>query len=149
MSKGSWKLRGLAAEAAEAVRTSSSLRMAARKIGVSPSTLTRAVKAGRLPAPGRPRRDPAVTPPVPPAAGSAFAEWAHATYTFTHAEGELVDLAQTALDLARDTALPAAVRLTAMAQYRACLRDLKLPDEDDDAKAQTAPRPRRWGPAIA
>jgi transposase-like protein len=141
MSKGSWKLRGLAAEAAEAVRTSSSLRMAARKIGVSPSTLTRAVKAGRLPAPGRPRRDPAVTPPAPPADASSFSEWAAQTFDLTPAEAELVDLAQEALTLARDLSLAPPVRLAAMTQFRACLKDLQFPEGPNEVQEPRRPRP--------
>jgi hypothetical protein len=148
VSKTSWKLRTMRLEAAEALQTSPSIGAAARKLGVHTSTLSRAIRDGRLPAPGRPRRNPRSTPPTPvefPAGtpadpASSFAEWAHGLYQFSHAESELVDLAQSALDIARDLTLPASVRLQGMTQYRSCLKDLQLPEVPDHAETETAPR---------
>jgi len=45
------------------------------------------------------------------AEGSSFAEWTRRVYVLTRAEDELVGMAQAALDLARDPATPAALRL--------------------------------------
>jgi len=93
---------------------------------VNVSTLSRAIKEERLPAPVRqPREAAAYT-----TEHESFLGWARATYDLSRAEDELAQLAQSALDLARNTETSAAVRLQAMAQYRAALRDLRLPTEE-------------------
>lgn len=131
--KPSWKLRALGAEAAAIVAAAPSLREAARQLGVNVSTISRHVKAGRLPTPGRrpasvdtkgrqPKRDRRGT----------FIEWACSRYEFSRAELEIVVNAQAALDLAGAKSQPAAVRLSAMREYRACLRDLKLPPDVEE-----------------
>jgi len=134
--KQTWRLRGLP-DAAEAVRRAPSLRAAARQLGVAPSTLSRAVKDGRLPAPGRARarQDTAETPTI----YATFAAWARGTYQLTRAEDELIDLAQQALDLSRDPAASATVRLQAAGRYQSILKDLQLPQEDVGHGDATAP----------
>jgi hypothetical protein len=137
--KRTWKLR-TRPDAAAVIAESGSLREAARRLGMNVSTLSRAVKAGRLPAPTRgsgPIRRPAALAPVAPVAPPdeaapprTFQEWALATFELTEAERALVAMAQAARDLAHDPAQPATTQLSAMAQFRACLKDLRLPTED-------------------
>jgi hypothetical protein len=155
--KKTWKLRGMGALAADTVRRAPSLRAAAKELGVNVSTLSRAIKAGTLPAPGaRPaanssvdtsstklssgvtRENPTFTDAK--AAGETFAAWARRTYTLTRAEDELITLAQAALDLANDASQSPTIRLQASARYAAVLRDLKLPTEDANGNTETTRR---------
>jgi hypothetical protein len=140
--KHSWKLRTMTREANEVVRTSRSLRAAAKKLGVHVSTLSRGIKSGRLMTSGPPRH-PAVTGPAPPVDAASFEEWALATFDLTRGERELVVLAQLARDVAGDPAHPMTVRLAASREYRALLAALNLPVEKGDAHhgdVQTFPR---------
>jgi hypothetical protein len=108
--------------------------------------LSRAIKAKRLTAPGREPKQTAISPrtlvqnPVSQESSATFLEWARATYELSRGEDELAQLGQTALDLVRDPQASPAVRLQAMAQFRACLRDLRLPVEMQDGKTESWPR---------
>jgi excisionase family DNA binding protein len=134
LTKRTWKLRSLP-HAAKVLGECGSLREAARQLGVNVSTLSRAIREGRLPAPARgPRRR--ANAPEPGA--QSFRNWAVATYELSPAELELVALAQHALDLAHDPAQKPGVRLAAMAQYRASLRGLNLPEEEPNGALQNA-----------
>ncbi len=119
-------------EANEAIRTSPSLRAAARRLGLNVSTLSRAIKVGTLAGPRRPGVVVTGRAPVrAPGPGQTFEGWAEATFDLTVAELALVKLAQQALDLAADRGQPASVQLAAMAQFRASIKDLRLPVEDE------------------
>jgi transposase-like protein len=128
--KRTWKLRGLP-EAAEAIRTSASLREAARRLGVHVSTLSRAIREGRLPAAApRALKSQAGKKPTSPRRYASFRAWALGTYALSRPEREFVDLAQRALTLARDRRQSPTTQLQAMSAFRAIVKDLKLPAED-------------------
>ena len=59
-----------------------------------------------------------------------------AIFDFSTAEIEVLRLAQGALDVAHDPAASASVRLRAMAEFRAAVRQLQLPDEHHHAHTQ-------------
>jgi len=138
--KQTWKLTaGLAAEAAKALRTTSSISAAARAIGVAPSTLSRAIKEGRLQVAPRPTRAEAAAEPC-----GSFLAWVTTTYELSRHEWELAQLAQQALELARHPDSSPNVRLQAMSQYRAAIKDLRLPVEGV-GYGDTEGYPRRVG----
>jgi hypothetical protein len=143
MAKRPWAMRGRQREIAEAVRTSGSLRKAAAKLGVHVSTVSRLVKAGKVP--GRPGPKPSPSPPASGAEPGSFSEWAHTVYALTEAEAELVALAQLARDIAHDGTQPAAVRIGAAGRFQAIVKQLQLPPEethgDVEATAGRWPRP--------
>lgn len=151
-----------------AARESKSLTELARRLGITRQTAHRWLKEGKLSGFRRQpqlreqvisannlRRDERVTgkdgksyPASPGAAdASSFAEWCASAFDLSHAETEIVDLAQSALGMARDSTLAPAVRLAAAREFRACLRDLNLPLEElekhgyGQAEIHAFPRP--------
>ncbi|HEY0875203.1 MAG TPA: MerR family DNA-binding transcriptional regulator [Vicinamibacterales bacterium] len=139
MHKRTHKLRALRADARQILASSRSIAEASRRLGVNRSTVHRWIEAGKLPRPAGSAKTPTRAGSVPASDGASFAAWARDTFELTRAEHELVGLAQQALDLAHDPTATAATRLQAMAQFRACLRDLRLPTEDEahDGNLQT------------
>ena len=129
MAKQSWKLRSLGADAGEVVRSSPSQRAAAKRLNIHVSTVSRRIASGDWPAPGQAAPHPAPTAESPVADAKSFAAWAREMFVLSRAEREVVDLGQQALDVARDPSVSLSVRLQAMTQFRACLRDLRLPTE--------------------
>ena len=146
MDKASWRLRTMRPAALKALRESGSLRQAAKKLGVAHSSLSRAVRRGQLPAPGRVPRPESAVPPAATDGALSFADWARATFHLSRAEQELVRLGQTALDVAQNPEIPTALRLAAMGQFRATLKDLNLPQYEDvngDIQTSLGSFPRR------
>jgi len=130
-SKASWRLRGRMREVGEVVRASSSLRAAARQLGVNVSTISRLVQAGKVPKPAGPRRREAADSVSEDQAEQGFSEWVRATYVLTPVEEARLDLAQRALDLARTGETPA-VRLAAMREFRSAVTELRLPADEGE-----------------
>ena len=135
-------LQNRLSEAAEAVRTSPSQRAAAALLGVNVSTISRAIRDGRIPPPG-PRTRQGSTD-----AGNGrerFSDWARRVYVLSRPELELVALAQHALDLAADLKTSPNTRLQAMATFRTLVRELRLPIEGEmhgnTTKTVRFPRP--------
>jgi transposase-like protein len=142
--KRTHKWRVLKGDAGPVLAAAPTLSEAARRLGVSRSTLHRWIKSGKMPRPVPP-------PPVvmPAAAGSSFLDWVRATYTLSRTEDELAQLAQAALDVAHDASASPSQRLAAMTTFRGLARDLRLPSSEDsqhgDAQktypARVGPRP--------
>ena len=139
--KGTHKLKALG-NISDVMAASRTVSEAARRLNVSRETVSRWIAAGKVPAPGA-RRPARQRPREGP---TSFAAWARETFDLTPAEDELVQLGQQALDLARDAGQTPGVRLQAMAQFRATLKDLHLPTEATDGDLQATnlrpfPRP--------
>jgi hypothetical protein len=160
-------------DAAAVVRAARSITAAARQLGVGRCTIHRWIEAGKVPRPGgrhgiaSPKRhvgparpaavaDLAVGEAVPettgePASGDEASSWARSVrdqYDLTATEQMLVDLAERALTLARDSASRSEVQLAAMARFQQLVRQLNLERElaDGDiekAKARVVGWPRR------
>ena len=137
MHKTSWKLRGgLAREAAEAVRSSPSLRAAARRLGVSHSTLSRAVKDGRIAG-----RTPAKVRATPePVAAEDWLSEIEQRYELSPTERELAKLAAAALTIAADPDVSPAVKLAAAGRFAQLVKDLNLPVEESYGDVTKATR---------
>jgi hypothetical protein len=140
-----WAMRGRERDIAAAVAAAPSLRKAAQRLGCHVSTVSRLVKAKRVP--GRPGPKRAPTPAAPPADPGSFSEWCHTVFNLNEGERELVGLAQLARDVAHDLTVPAAVRLQAAGRFAALLKQLELPTEEQHGDIE---EPGRWPrPVIA
>jgi DNA invertase Pin-like site-specific DNA recombinase len=145
--KQTHKFQALAAEAKAVVASSSSVTVAAKALGVSRDTLHTWIRDGKVPRPAAARTQPAKRRSVTAGdaadrgrrKGERFADWCRRVLVLNAAEDEVVDLAQQALDASKDPTLSWSVRLAASREYRACRRDLNLPDEGahDDGDVQT------------
>jgi hypothetical protein len=142
--KASWRFTK--AEIAAAVASAPSLRAAARQLGCNVSTISRAVKGGKVAAPARGLRErPGTnTAPTPPTSGTepgAFEGWAVSRYVLSRVEHELIKLADRALVTAHDPAETTTGRLAAAREFRALVVALNLPkldvDEDGDSDGDT------------
>ena len=150
--KKTWMLRSLG-DVAVVMATAPSLGAAARTLGVDKSSVFRWVKAGKIPPPGgrrqRGRAGRGASLPDRPVVPVAAAGWAAAirgAYELDATETELVQLAETALALARDSAQLPAVRLAAMARFQSLTRQIDLEGPSDGEVATATPRshaPRR------
>ena len=102
MTKRTWRFRALGVDVKAVMASSSSLGEAAKALGVNKATVFRWVKAGKVPAPGRPA--PAAASSVP-LVSEGWAASMGAAYVFNATEDTYIDLADAALTMARDTSL--------------------------------------------
>jgi len=152
--KRTHKLKALG-NVADVIRTSPSLKAAARQLGVDRSTIHRWIEAGKVPRPAQRRPSPlskATRVSYLPDAMLTPAAWAEAVrtaYELSPTETMLLSLAEGALSLARDDAAKPETRLAAMGRYQALVKQLRLEDSINDGKtethAATAAWPRRIG----
>jgi transposase-like protein len=138
MNKRTWKVQGMAGAAARAVATSPNVSAAAKTAGVNRSTLYRWAKTGKIPALTRQARR-AVSSPAAPVVNRttplSAAEWAtsiQCAYDLDDTEHTLVNLAEAALELARDLTLRPADRLAAMARFQGLVKQLALEAPDGE-----------------
>ncbi len=103
MTKRTWRFRSMQGQAADVMAASTSLRAAAKTLGVNLSTIVRWRQAGKIPPPGRRRAHRSVTALAAdlPAGPEGWGGGDRASYTLDATETELVTLAEAALLLAR------------------------------------------------
>jgi transposase-like protein len=115
-------------DVAAIVASSATVTAASRRLGVSPSSVHRWIKAGKVPR----RAGRTITAPAAPAAARQTpTSWARAIrrrYVLDATEQTLVDLATRALALSRDATAKVEQQLAAMGRYQALVRQLKLED---------------------
>jgi DNA-binding transcriptional regulator YdaS (Cro superfamily) len=124
--KQTHKFKALA-DVAAIVASSATVTAASRRLGVSPSSVHRWIKAGKVPR----RAGRAITAAAPATARQTPTSWARAvrrTYVLDATEQTLVDLAKRALELSRDATAKVEQQLQAMGRYQALVRQLKLED---------------------
>lgn len=132
-----------AREAAEAIKSTPSLRAAARRLGVSHSTLSRAIRDGRLP--GRARLVRRTDDPESTSAAPMSTDWLTAIqerYELSPTEHELAKLASAALAIAADPDTPPSVKLAAAGRFAQLVKDLALPTEEGNGEAAPGTYPR-------
>ena len=139
--KRTWKFNAAAPGAAETMASAASCAAAARRLGLNRSTVTRLVRAGKLPAPGGRRNrvvvvDASSLDALEAVPATGWADVVRAQYALSATELTLVELADAALTLARDTALTPSVRLTAMSKFAWLVQQLHL-EAVDDGKAES------------
>lgn len=159
--KATHKLKVLQADATRVMTTATSVADAARKLNVSRQTIHTWLRAGKIQPPGggRPRRrlgdsEPTTQPDVSVLADVGTpADWAQRirdVFDLDASEDALVDLAERALRLARDSATRPETQLAAMGRFAALVRQLNFEQEasNDGEAAESAaagPWPRRVG----
>ena len=135
---------GALGDVAAVVARAGSTTNAARQLGVNPSTVHRWIKSGKVPVPAwlAGRADPVVGAPSDQAPGE-WAAWVRATFPLDQTGETLLELAASALQMARNEAPP--LRLAAMARYQQLVKQLNLQDPAIQAgrSAPPAPRPPR------
>ncbi len=137
MQKRTHKLKAMA-DVEAIVASAPSITAAAAQLGVNPSTLFRAMAAGKVARPSAARSRTAV---AAPRSGQSPAAWAKAirrAYALSSTELQLLVLCVEALTLARDTAAKPEVRLSAMGRYQQLVRQMNLESGDTaDGKVET------------
>jgi hypothetical protein len=115
----------------------------AERIGVDQSTITRWIKAGKVPMVGTSR---VVVKPVPAA---SWADSIRQTYALDATDEELVRLGVAALDLARNPKEKPYLQLNAMGRFQAIVKQLRLVARPplEDALQVPAPAPAAAPPA--
>lgn len=118
----------------------------ASRIGVNKSTVSRWMSTGKLSR--TEASDTKVPPPVMVTVAKSPDEWAAAireTYDLDATDEQLVALAQSALSLSLDSAVPAGTRMTAAGRFQALVRQLALvarvKDEDRPSEDVAEPAP--------
>lgn len=126
---------------ANVIGAAPSVAEAARRLDVDRSTVHRWIKAGHASAPGQRAQKQSIADetPAPLLPAADWIDRMRAIFNFDTAEIEILRLAQAALDVASNSTASASVRLRAMAEFRAAVRHLQLPEEPH-AHAQK-PRP--------
>ena len=154
--KATWKLSHThLGDVAEAIASTSSLRQAAKRLGVNVSTVSRLVAAGKVPGRSKATRRPAPGPgptlsaslparDLPPSDPSPHtpAAWAasvRAAYVLSATEDQLVSLADEALAIAQQLDARPSDRLAAMGRFAGLTKQLCLPHEDQAHGAITSP----------
>lgn len=130
-------------DVAGVVAKSPNLTVAAKRLGVNRSTLHRWLQAGKVQ-----RAAPKTGVAAGAAAGQTPTAWAKAvreSCALDFTQGVLVDLAVSALELARSPEENAAVRLSAMGRYQNLVRQLDLTSE---ALVQQPGRPAARAPLL-
>lgn len=138
--KASWKMHDMAAVSA-AIAGTSSLRQAAKRLGVHVSTISRLVKAGRVPNRHGLTARSTVAPPAKhgPQTPTAWAADVRATYELSATEDQIVGLAAEALVIAQQLDARPSDRLAAMGRFAALTKQLQLPQEDEAHGDATTP----------
>lgn len=146
--KKTWRFGTLQGDAADVMRSASSLGAAATRLGVDKSTVFRWVKSGKVPPPGGRRRAVSTGGNHPPGELSpeGWAASVRNSYALSPTEAELVGMAAVALEMAHDTGARPETRLAAMGRFQRLTRQLDLETETDgEAENDHRPTPRRIG----
>jgi hypothetical protein len=122
--KGSYKLRQLG-DVTEIIRSAPSIRAAAKRLGVNPSSVCRWIAEGKVAGPvsQRPVR------PVPSLRGrspDAWRRWVRRRYELDGTDQVLLGLAVKAYKIADDPKSPSAIALAAMGRFAQLTKQLNL-----------------------
>ena len=147
MTKGSHRFKALG-NVAVTVESAATVQAAADALGVNRSSVTRWISSGLVPRPGGQRASKRKGPVVagPRQSPAAWARGVRRAYTLTGTEQQLVDLAVSALSLARDETARPADRLAAMSRFQSLTRQLAFQEVVDDGEVE-APQTadiRQW-----
>jgi hypothetical protein len=147
--KRTWKFRVLPAEAAAVMGSSRSFAEAGRRLGLHKSSVSRLVKAGKLPPCGR-RRSAATTAAPAGLTAQAWRARIRRTYELDVNESVLVDAAAEARAISQDATVRHETRLAAIGRFAALLRQLNFEGVNHDAieETETPPIPGPW-PRVA
>jgi hypothetical protein len=145
--KRTWKLRGVLGNVKATMASARSLTAAGKVLNLHRSTLSRLVKAGKIPPPGG-RRRPVVSNPAHLPRSQTPAEWAadiRARYELTATEAALLTLAEAAYMLAQDPTQKPHIQISAAGRFQRLVVQLDL-EEQPDGKATTTGTPgaRSW-----
>lgn len=111
----------------------------ARQLGLNKSTVSRWMKAGKLPAS---RVAEVAHPQVAVRPGQTPAEWAaavRAAYDLDATDEQLVTVAESALGLSLDSAVSPQVRMTAAGRFQALVKQLALVARNQPQQVRTQP----------
>jgi hypothetical protein len=146
MSKRTHKFKALG-NVAVTVESAATVQAAADALGVNRSSVTRWIRAGKVPRPGgqRPSRRKGPVVAGPRQSPQDWAATIRRAYELSPTELQLVALAEAALTLARTEDARPADRLAAMSRYQSLVRQLELEDaKNGEAEAPQTDNLRQW-----
>lgn len=107
----------------------------AKRLGVTKATVNRWKAEGKLPAPSTRRRQPGTTTGRRPLSPAGWAAAVRREYALDATDGQLVNLAQIALEISRNPKEPHRVRMAATGRFQSIVKQLALVARDEDKAA--------------